>query len=393
MAFNLSLKSISNSTSGPAGSSNSSPAIYYGRVIEVILDETHPSYLPKGGGVSINGVFYKSLKSNSKDEEYTELPFAYQLNNTFKHVPLVGEIIRVESYPVPSNNDFAGRTRKYYTNILNIWNNSNNNFYPDLNSTNELDFTQKGNFKELNNVNPVGSSPGDIQIEGRQGQSIRFTGGISYSNPWVDNTNLGNPMVIISNGQIETEKGYTTIGENINDDASSIYLTSNHSIPLEESSDKRDSYDEAPTKSSEFKGSQILFNANRLFLNAKTNDIQLNAQESIGLTSLSSVNIDSKDYMCLDGSQIFLGVKSRTAVGSTKEPLVLGNQLEGFLSNLLNLLDGMATDMAAAKTVKGHPIPKLNKRGLQAKPVIKALRRLINPTGTSTLKSKKVYTE
>ena len=97
--------------------------------------------------------------------------------------------------------------------------------------------------------------------------------------------------------------------------------------------------------------------------------------------------------MCLDSRQIFLGFKSRRAVGSTKEPLVLGNQLEGFLSNLLNLLDGMANDMAAAKTVKGHPIPKLNKRGLQAKPVINALRRLINPTGPSTLKSKKVYTE
>ena len=285
MAFNLSLGSISTTTTSTTPSGKSSPAVYYGRVIEVILDETHPSYLPKGGGVSINGVFYKPLSSNIKDEDYTELPFAYQLNSFYKQVPLVGEVIKIESLPVPSANDFAGRTRKYYTNILNIWNNSNNNFYPDLNSTNQLDFTQKGNFKELGDINPIGSSPGDIQIEGRQGQSIRFTGGISFTNPWIDGSNIGEPVIIISNGQVSTEKGYTTIGEDINEDASSIYLTSNHTIPLVEASDKREAYDEVPIKADAFKGSQLLLNADRLFLNAKNNDIQFTAKESIGLSS------------------------------------------------------------------------------------------------------------
>ena len=393
MAFNLSLGSIASTTSNPTSSGRSGTSISYGRVIEVILDENHPSYLEKGGGISINGVFYKPLSSNISDTEYTLLPFAYQLNSFYKKVPLVGEIVKVTNFPVPSDKDFAGKTRKYYTDILNLWNNTNNNFYPDLNSNNELDFTQNGNFRERGDINPIGSSPGDIQIEGRQGQSIRFTGGVSFSNPWVNNTNIGSPMIIISNGQINTDRGYTTIGEDINGDDSSIYLTSDHSIPLEESSDKRDAYDEVPTKASEFKGSQIMFNADRLFLNSRNNDIQLTSKESIGLTSLTSINLDSKDYMCLDGSQIFLGLKSRKAVGSTKEPLILGNQLEGFLSNLLNLLNNMASDMATAKTVKGHPIPNLNKRGLAAKPVIKALRNLINPTGPSSLKSKKVYTE
>lgn len=393
MAFNLSLGSISNSTSAPASPGKAGAVISYGRVVEVILDESHPNYLEKGGGIAINGAYYKPLSSNKRQDQYTTLPFAYQLENAFKKVPLVGEVIKVESFPIPSAKDFASRTRKYYTGVLNIWNNTNNNFYPDLNSDSTLDFTQKGNFKELGDVNPIGSSPGDIQLEGRQGQSIRFTGGSSNSSPWVNSTNLGQPMIIISNGQIETTNGFTTIGEDINEDASSIYFTSNHSIPLKESSEKRESYDEVPVKASEFKGSQILINAGRLYFNSKKSDIQFSSSDSIGMTSLTSINLDSKDYMCLDGSQIFLGLKSRKAVGSTKEPLILGNQLEGFLSNLLNLLDGMATDMASAKTVKGHPIPKLNKRGLQAKPVINALKRLINPTGPSTLKSKKVYTE
>ena len=106
-----------------------------------------------------------------------------------------------------------------------------------------------------------------------------------------------------------------------------------------------------------------------------------------------TVNIDSKDYMCLDGSQIYLGVKSRTASQIRKEPVVLGNQLESFLSLVLNLLEGMADDMASAVTGDGIPIPAINKRGIAAKPTIQALKRRINPNGTSTLKSKKVYTE
>ena len=57
------------------------------------------------------------------------------------------------------------------------------------------------------------------------------------------------------------------------------------------------------------------------------------------------------------------------------------------------MLEGMADDMARAKTVDAKPIPLLNKRGLQAKPVIQALKRRINPNGQSVLKSKKVYTE
>ena len=49
--------------------------------------------------------------------------------------------------------------------------------------------------------------------------------------------------------------------------------------------------------------------------------------------------------------------------------------------------------MASAKTIKGHPIPRLNKRGMQAQPVIRQLKNLINPNGPSQLKSKKVFTE
>ena len=394
MAFNLGLGNIASSAGGRRVSAGGvGITTSYGRVVEVILDEDHPKYGAKGGAISINGVFYKPISSVKDENTYEELPFAYQYSSHIKSVPLIGEIVKVEPQPVPSGNDVGGRTRKFYTNIINIWNNANNNFYPDLNNNKNIDLTQKKSFLELGNVNPIGSSPGDIQFEGRQGQSIRFTGGRSRSNPWVDVDNIGQPIIIISNGQRETEQGFITIGEDINEDNSSIYMVSNHSIPLKQANEKRKAYNEAPIAADVFRGNQVLINGGRLFLNAKTNDIQLSSVESIGMNTGGSINLDSTSFICLDGEQIFLGAKSREASSNFKEPVVLGNQLEGYLNSILNILSGMADDMAAAKTIKGHAIPRINKRGLQAKATIGALRRIINPNGPSQLKSKKVYTE
>jgi hypothetical protein len=392
MSLNLSLR---NSFSGGGSSSTSKkgPSALYGRVVDVILDELHPMYQNKGGGIAINGVFFKPLNSNRSEEAVEDMPFAYQKSSHIKVVPLIGEIVAVESHPVPSSNDVRTKNRKYYESVLNIWNNANNNFYPDTINNSNIDFTQGGKFVELGNVNPIGSGPGDVQFEGRQGQSIRFTGAASNTTGFIDSTNIGSPAIVISNGQKETKGGYTTLGEDVNEDSSSIYLVSNHKIPLKQASEKRDAWDESPTKADQFKGNQVIINGGRLYFNAKENDIQLSSVSSIGLNTEGTINLDSKKYLCLDGSSIYLGSAARSANKLSKEPVVLGNQMEGFLMNLLNMLEGMANDMARARTIKNHPIPALNKRGLQAKPVIQALKNRINPNGPSTLKSKKVFTE
>lgn len=390
--FNLSLGNVQSSNSS-RGSGQSSSKVTYGRVVEVILNENHPYYAAKGGSIAINGVFYKPLSSNIPQGDINELPFAYQASSHVKTVPLVGETVKIDPQPVPSGKDFSGKTRKFYTGTVNIWNSANSNVYPDLNSDSELDLSQEGNFKELPTVSPIGSSPGDIQIEGRQGQSIRFTGGRSKSTPWVDSENIGKPLIIISNGQSDTDEGFTTISEDVNEDASSIYLTSDHKIPIELANEKRDCYDEVPELPKEYKGNQVIINGGRLVFNAKEKDILLSSKESIGLNTGGSINIDSTNYFCVDSNRIYLGANARTANERIKEPIVMGHQLEGFLLNVLTLLEGMANDMAGARTIKNHPIPRLNKRGLQAMPVIKALKGRLNPNGPSSLKSKKVFTE
>jgi len=381
------------------GGANSSPSTtngttkVYGRVVDVVLDEDHPEYTKQGGGLAINGVFYKPLNKNFEEESPSTLPFAYQSNSNIKIVPVVGEIVEVETIDTPSPLGNDNKTRKFYTKIVNVWNNPNSGLFLDVVNNLGLDTSSGGSFIELAKINPIKSGPGDVQFEGRQGQSIRFTGskvkGVSY----IDDSNIGKPVIIISNGQSETEQGFTTLSENINEDNSSIYIVSDHQIPLIQSNQKRDTYDQLPVKADQFKGNQILINTGRLFLNAKEHDIQLSSISSVGITTGGSVNIDGTQYIALDADRIYIGKKSRTSPESNKQAVLLGNQTENFLNTLLNVLDGMARDMARAKTVDLKPIPLLNKRGNQMIKVIESLKTQINPKGPSSLKSKKVFVE
>jgi hypothetical protein len=394
MSYKTTLNSLITSRGGgsPSNTPNTTTKVY-GRVVDVILDEDHPEYRNQGGGLSINGVFYKPLTKAFEEETPSILPFAYQNSSNIKVVPVVGEIIEVESISTPSPLGNDNKTRKFYTKIVNVWNNPNSGLFPDVVNNLGLDTSSGGSFKELAKVNPIKSGPGDIQFEGRQGQSIRFTGSKIKGVDFINDSNIGKPVTIISNGQAETEQGFTTLGEDINLDDSSIYLVSDHQIPLLQANEKRDTYDQAPKKADEFKGNQILVNAGRLFFNAKEHDIQLSSISSIGINTGGSVNIDGTDYIAVDANRIYIGEKSRTSPEYNKQAVLLGNQTENFLNILLNLLDGMAKDMSRAKTVDGKPIPLINKRGSQMTKVIESLKTQINPKGPSSLKSKKVFVE
>tara|TARA_R110002153_G_C13314050_1_gene496604 strand:- start:994 stop:2175 length:1182 start_codon:yes stop_codon:yes gene_type:complete len=365
----------------------------FGRVLDIILDESHPQYQNRGGAKAINGVFFKYQGNITSEDTASNLSFAYQGTGQIKTVPVVGEIIKITSEPTSNKTKLAQVNTNYYSKIVNIWNNPNSNPYLDVYANKTLDIDSGGDFTEESTINPLRSALGDLQIEGRQGQSIRLTGAKGSANAWVDDTNKGKPIILISNGQITTEEGFTTISEDVNIDDSSLYFVSDHQVPLTQASYRRRSYNTPPTNADEYKGNQVILNSGRLFFNAKEKDIQLSSVESIGINTQGTINLDAEEYICFDSPKILLGEKARTAPDSNKEPVLLGNQTEQLLETVFNMLDSMAKDMAKAKTVKGHPIPLLNKRGIQMQPVIRSLQRQINPTGPSQIKSKKVYTE
>lgn len=366
------------------------------RVIDIIMDSDHPKYKDYDGPNSIGMVFFRLITETDIDtgetgeDEFTGQ--AYPINSHQKLLPLKNEIVFLTKGPDALVDEGSGEGKYYYITPFNIWNHPHHNAIP-VKTEDKPESVNIGKGLEVNDkVAPLQPFPGDLIMEGRLAQSIRFAGMPHEKSPFTDDSNKNKPLLIISNGQKEPENGFIHLIEDVNNDPSSIFLTSDHKIPLELANSKRSSYDDKPDNPSKYQGSQILFNADRLTLNGRKSDILLSSSTSIGLNS-NTVNIDGKDYMCIDADKIYLGVKARTNQGASKQPAVLGHRLEAYLGDILDQLQGIAKAMGKAKTIKGHSIPTINLRGKSAQIVLKQLKRQLNPKGSSNLKSKKLYIE
>ena len=75
-------------------------------------------------------------------------------------------------------------------------------------------------------------SEGDNILEGRLGNSIRLGSTSKPLNPWSQNGENSDPIIIIRNGQYNNinDETFNPNIEDINNDDSSIYLTSNQNI-------------------------------------------------------------------------------------------------------------------------------------------------------------------
>lgn len=353
----------------------------FGRVVSTILSLDDPNCKDPS---MLNGVYYRSTKIGGDESQIEGLQFAYQGSATMRVIPMEGEIVQLESAPGANSIGVPGSTVKYWTRIVNIWNSPHHNAAPD---TKQIGWQDRliGGAEESPNINPLQASPGDTLIEGRLGQSIRF-GGNKGQSSLIGDSNNGNPLIIISNGQIATDNGIDPIEENINDDFCSIYFTSKHVIPLKSANTKRDSYNTPPITSDQYIGNQVLINGGRLYFNAKEESILLSAVDSIGLNA-KTLNLDATDYFCIDAPKIYLGKKARTAF-FTKEPVVLGKQLENWMNTLLDALSSVATALSSATAVSGGPVTQLNATGPELQAVVRSLR-----TQIKQFQSNKVFTE
>jgi hypothetical protein len=365
------------------------------RVVDVILDDSNEEEWNKyGKSEAIGAIKYRVLNKSVDETDSTILPVAYPLRNDFKKLPLKNEIVLLISAP---GNELDGsnlNVKTYYDTIVNLWNHPNHAAFPD-NIDKELDLGK--DIEELTDVNPMQPFPGDIILDGRQGQSLRLTGFPSPKNEFVDSTNIGKPLTILSNGQKQADNPYDPIIEDVNEDASSIYLTSDHLVPLSQVRDKTDSYgtNPAPPLANQYKGSQVVVNGGRLYFNAKEEGIFLNSNEYLELQS-NYINVDGVKEVSLDAELIFLGAGVAAASQGVKEPVLLGNATLQTLNSLVEIVKGMANAMSKAITVDAKKIPGLNSRGALSSAQLSTLQKnsgLSKPFGTSPLKSKKVFVE
>lgn len=234
---------LKNNISSRQSINNTPPPTIKGRVYSVILDENHFFFrdvLNEFDSSYIGWVYWGnlSLKQGGLRREdilkYCNLAKPYF--NFITYHPLNTEIIELTRGPsnrhYPALGGNATNTDYFYFPPLNIWNNSSGNPLPS-----ESDIQRSGGelpLGEYTNEDKIATTTnrlpfeGDMILEGRFGNSIRF----GSSNPrgknnWSENESEGDPITIISNGQSSPD---LTPLEDINGDASSIYLTSNQNI-------------------------------------------------------------------------------------------------------------------------------------------------------------------
>lgn len=334
----------------PADASN-----LYGRVVDVILNEKHPRYKDMGGSQAIYGVFYNTL--SARDPENPREPalrFAYPGQNTVRQIPTKGEIVQLSNAPAVAAQEVrSGGThyleKTYWISIVPVWNHPHLNFYPDtlaLPDPDKIDLGPDFNKESGKGISPLQLAPGDVSLEGRFGQSLRFGGTKYQGSPLANDENNGKPYTVIRNGQ-------GAVGERVSEDVvlddSSIYLTSDHRVPLLEANRKFEGAVTPPPFANEYKGKQIVVSSDRVFLNARENDIELAAKGHVGLNG-KTTSIDGEDYVGVDAKEIYLGTYAK----SSKNPVPRGKEtiqiLKDLITTLINLLKimGKSSNVATA---------------------------------------------
>ena len=368
---------------GVNGGGNSS--IIYGRVVDVITDAFHPKYKEYGESNAINGVLFVTLGAGSTEDTEQSLKLAFDGQPDVKKAPLKGEIVRIETKPYWSRDGSSTATKAYWTEIVPLWNHPHHNAYPDIKQFGDGPNDFGDNFEEVDTVNPIQPFPGDVILEGRHANSIRMGGTKHPENPLVDDSNNGKPYNIIRIGQTDdVEAGYETVTEDINKDIGSIYMMSDHEIPIEVANEKRDSYKEEPEKPDKFKGEQIMINTNRMFINAKEDSILMSAGTSIG-GNAKTINFDGDVMVSMDAKKIYLGKK---ALKNEDEPVLKGQTSIEWMEVHLALFETLINTMQKMPPVPAAAVAVMKAAASAIKPQIPSHKKRLK-----TLLSKKVFTE
>jgi hypothetical protein len=383
-----------------------------GRVKDIILDNKHDQWKTFGEWNSIGTIAWEDAKNPSFSPEINWKSYAYPLFPNIKHYPLINEIVYIV-YLVDSN--ASGNTNSvvpYYLPPLNLWNSQVHNAIPSASpispsSNSDYESATIGAYRRItpespdiplgatfNEDNTIKNSPllpyeGDIIYEGRFSNSIRLGSTVTnakLSNTWSKTGTNGDPIIIIRNGQgtkgvDKTSDPWVPTVEDINQDKSSIYITSTQQLELFPACTLKDSFQNstAPDNVDIYDKNQIILNSGRLVFNAKNDSILLLSEKSIHLASDTSINMDASDRIVLNCKKVIMGSTQNT------EPAVMGEELMTNLTALMTALSAVADALTTHTTILG-PAPALTAVG----PILKSACEIVQKSidGESMLSNK-----
>jgi len=332
------------------------------------------------------------------------LPIALPYNRNFISVPVVGELVKIYRN--------LGSTHQYYeklspetspnysTDITLVLSNSkltsehssrNGGEAADrYNETNNVGIAETNRnvgsnetikngfagkyFKRNMRIHQLALNEGDTLLQGRFGNSIRFSG---YIHDNKDN-GIQHPAILIrnvENSDNQQKKVYDVVSEDINKDGTSIQITSGKYKTLYDSTTIKVTKEANNTypSSDQLIGDQIVVNSGRIILSSKTAETFLFSKKTFSIFTDDIVTIDSEKGLKIishNGNINISANKNKNiilAVGSggkvfhgrdgANQQAVLGNKLVDLIGQLIDAINVMQFQTYMGPTFPG-PIDK-----------------------------------
>ena len=324
---------------------------YEAIVVDVILDHHHPQYAKKDGyNVGCIKIRIFSVHNGRSDDL---LDWADPIESSILEMPLIGELVILHKilgiFYYTRKVFLAHRMQENGMLQLNNALNSRSDKLKSKIATTKQELTVEDHkfgeyFKPDSRVRPLKHFEGDLLIQGRMGNSIRFgSSQMELSSPGMA------PNIILRTGQgkdiektdASKESIFGLILEDINKDASSIWMTSDQNIPFEPITINAGSFNrsiQAPPQ--KYGGAQIILNSDAIILDAKKTHILLYSNEEIYLNSFKNTAIDTDSSIILTANlDIELKTGRRVDIQADSDVTIIsGNDISMVAAGTMSLL-------------------------------------------------------
>jgi len=334
----------------------------------------------------------------SKNVERIALP----INNAEYELPVEGEYVvvkqlfgkyfygnRINIFGNPNNSSFSTLSDSLTTNSLSLKSDKTLEVADSgvVENKTESDITLGNHFKSDFTIKPILLNEGDSVVQGRFGNTIRLGSNIESNIENSPNIKLraGQLQDADKFGQEETADKLKTsfreipVVEDINSDASSIWMTTDETVSLTPATLEDTNIYPTDTAPEVFDSKQIILNSGRLIFNSKESGILGFSNGPIDFSTLNSFGVAAKQDLNLYSPTIVIGREDKTknisllgkdfylqnekgitAIISKgielgvdfaqQEPAVKGDTLEEILSELMDVVSDLSSAVATIVT-------------------------------------------
>lgn len=390
-------------------SSRSQLVIKPARVLGIILDEkVYPNaFQTHGEWASIGGILFEFSDTPLGNGNIEQAPFALPIFSNIRNYPIKNEIVSIIVSADININKNTTSFSYYYLPPVNIWTGTNHNaILNEINSNQGTPDSQRksyrqvelgsdrkvptqgtdtqfdNGFEERDNIRPLSYYIGDVNLEGRWGNSLRLgsTNNTTLPNSWSSSGKQGDPIVILRNGQFESNiEPWIPLSEDIGLDKSSVYLTSTQKLPFPTSPEYSvDSFNNInpPTNLTEYNKPQTALLSDKVTLFGR--ELIVANSPTIHFNT-NRFNIDTTGEITLQGSRINLGSGNPVDL----QPALKGDSTQKLLNDMIDILQQLLLACETAATPSG-PVVSLKTFATLYKAKIQAL-------NTSTIKSEDTF--